>query len=166
MKKFLPVLNGKRVSPGQKLVTERMRRERRVHLHCVCVESASPLVTHRRPASKCRFGKVPRAVRPPNVNTRRKRLAVFGVHNFALDEHLLSLSFPLSHNRQRISRRLLRIDVVRQVTKRDRFEGVGVQIAHKLLETLRPRVHPGMLPIRHPVKLKHCDSAASCLYAP
>src|SRR5712692_9642043 len=89
-KKFLPALNGERVSTGQKLDPERMRRKCCMHLDRIGVEPASPLVTDARPERSSRLRKMPRAIPTPDVNARGQRLAVPGVHNLPLHEHLLA----------------------------------------------------------------------------
>ena len=162
-KKFFPAFDGECVSARQKLDAKRMRRKRRVHFDGVCVEAAAPLVTNGRSAHGCTFGKMPGPIRAANIESGWKRFACRVIDNLSFHEHLVPSGFPLLDDGQWVRRGFLRIDVSREVAKRDHFESVRLEIAHELLETLWPRVDPRMFAIRHAVKLQHRDAPGSCL---
>src|SRR5688572_4042326 len=101
---------------------------------------------------------MPFAVGTENGDARRKSFAIGCVHYFAFHQNLRSRRLALLDDRQRIGGSLLRIDVTRQVAKRDGGEAVCAQVAHELLEPFWSRMDPRMFPIRDAVKLQHRDA--------
>src|SRR5688572_23595337 len=102
----------------------------------------------------------------PDVNARGKPLAGLVIQNLALDEHFFASRFALFNYGQWIVRHFFRIDVAREIAEGDDLKTVRVQVSHELLETVRCRMHPGMVAIRNSVKLQDGDASAAGLIGP
>src|SRR5437879_1755997 len=100
---------------------------------------------------------MPCAITAANVQARWEWLARF-IDDFAFDQHFTSFAPSLFNDGQRIRRRLLRIDIPGQITKRDHSELIRLQVAHELLESFGPRVNPRVFTIRHAMKLQDSNS--------